>query len=463
MKSLVKRAMKTGKRLLSVLFTLCMFVGLMAEFKTEASADYTDNERIKLARMIMTYEAAGKIVLRSSKQPSGVIDDALAWENMDDTRNGKAASLSNYKDKSGGGDSTDAYKEKNGHTELDIYLLRAMLDLTAEYGSIGVTEIAGGAHSKNSTHYDGIAFDSSKIGDLSASADNGREIYNFLTGKGYVVYDFNGNGVYEKGKNGGHFHIQIDGYDKDYRPETLEFDLMGGTGYFPDQTGATGFLSTIPNYDPVKQGCEFVGWSCNKRIEPSTDPETDNLFQKRHEERIYGDTKYYAVWKILQGSTSWKQDSNTEYVKLKFNLNGGTGYFPDIIAPIGFIAWIPKEIPVRPGYDFWCWSYTNTGGGKITPSSDVLNNNYVYGNVNEKNDNEKLKLLIPGEKETIWGETTVYAVWKKRDSSENVMTARFNLNGGTGSIADMQGEAGFFVTRFYRMELAQSRERQRED
>ena len=49
---------------------------------------------------------------------------------------------------------------------------------------------------------------------------------------------------------------------------TLNFDLDGGTGNFPDITGEEGFGFTLPSEIPVKIGYTFVCWQMVTRSSP---------------------------------------------------------------------------------------------------------------------------------------------------------------------------------------------------
>ncbi|WP_198032689.1 chitosanase [Mesorhizobium sp. WSM2561] len=77
---------------------------------------------------------------------SGVVDDAMARDNIMDTAAGRKAKRSNYGSAPG------------GTVQLDTKMLQALLTLAEEY-SFSVSEICGANHSPNSKHYKGVAFD----------------------------------------------------------------------------------------------------------------------------------------------------------------------------------------------------------------------------------------------------------------------------------------------------------------
>ena len=88
--------------------------------------------------------------------PSGVRDNAFAYNNIVDTYFGKPALRRKYKNAPGG----------------SVYLSTKMLNtilLLAEKYTFTITESAGASHSKTSNHYDGLAFDVGTINGRYAS------------------------------------------------------------------------------------------------------------------------------------------------------------------------------------------------------------------------------------------------------------------------------------------------------
>lgn len=81
------------------------------------------------------------------RQVSGRVDGATALDNIQQAAAGHAVKLSYYG------------KAPGGYVRLDPRMLRAMKTLVDEGYSFRVTSVAGGSHSYNSRHYDGLAFD----------------------------------------------------------------------------------------------------------------------------------------------------------------------------------------------------------------------------------------------------------------------------------------------------------------
>ena len=216
--------MKAWKRLLALLLCLVLCLGALpgtvgAEEETEGNvgldvitpdyaeelnkAIWTPSEdvegdvnspdlRIRYASIILT---KSNITL-AKKHPSGVVDNAFAYNNIVDTSEGKPASRSNYVNAPG------------GTVYLDIDLLKCLLDLEEHFGKITVSEIAGASHSKNSLHYKGVAMDVTYVG-TSVSVQKGKEIYNYLVSKGYrlrTALNASTYGVYE---DSSHYHIAL--------------------------------------------------------------------------------------------------------------------------------------------------------------------------------------------------------------------------------------------------------------
>ncbi len=88
--------------------------------------------------------------------PSGVKDNAFAYNNIVDTYYGKPAQRSHYQNAPG------------GSVVLDVRMLKAILQLAEKY-TFTISEIAGASHSKTSKHYDGVAFDIATIDGRYAS------------------------------------------------------------------------------------------------------------------------------------------------------------------------------------------------------------------------------------------------------------------------------------------------------
>lgn len=145
--------------------------------------------RPTLAKKIL----ANKNITLWKRHSSGKKDNAYAYNNILDTANGKPASRSKYQGAPG------------GTVQLDPTLLKLILDLSAKYGKVTISEIAGGSHSKGSSHYKGIAIDVTYCGGKVSTA-KGVEIYKYLTGLGYKLSTVKSGTVYE---NSSHYHIAL--------------------------------------------------------------------------------------------------------------------------------------------------------------------------------------------------------------------------------------------------------------
>ena len=132
---------------------------------------------------ILALHNAGKIHLWN-KHPSGVHDNAYAYNNIRDTCNGHAASRSHYtcsECRSPGA--------PGGHVCLHRTLLHYIYDI-ASHGYIHVNEIAGACHSCHSRHYYGQAVD----------LNNGRRNSEFLS----KCRNYGGSEALNEGKPSGH-------------------------------------------------------------------------------------------------------------------------------------------------------------------------------------------------------------------------------------------------------------------
>ena len=85
------------------------------------------------------------------RQVSGRVDGATALDNIQQAAAGHAAKMSSYGTAPG------------GYVRLDPRMLRAMMTLVEEGYRFRVTSIAGASHSRNSLHYQGLAFDVDQI------------------------------------------------------------------------------------------------------------------------------------------------------------------------------------------------------------------------------------------------------------------------------------------------------------
>jgi hypothetical protein len=96
-------------------------------------------------------------VILATTHLSGIADNATARQNLMDVAVGREAQRSNYQD----GD----LQAPGGTTLLSAQMLWGLQRISDTF-KVHVSEIAGGAHSQNSLHYQGVAFDINRINDV---------------------------------------------------------------------------------------------------------------------------------------------------------------------------------------------------------------------------------------------------------------------------------------------------------
>ena len=205
--------MKLEKFLSTILCTVMLFC-LIPQIAVSPAAFADDASlRISLASQILAnknislwdHNNATSLVWydENGKEMNKKRDYADARQNIIDTSNGINAKRSHYTDNPEKRDCAPG-----GRIALSVNMLRAMLDLEKGFGKYTISAIAGGSHSNGSAHYKGTAFDVSSLGG-SPTAAKGKQIYSYLTQKGYKVSKVNGyNSVLE----GNHYHINITGW-----------------------------------------------------------------------------------------------------------------------------------------------------------------------------------------------------------------------------------------------------------
>ena len=110
------------------------------------------------ASLAKRIQQSPKIMLARA-HASGVQDNATAFDNINDTADGRMAHRSSYGNAPG------------GVVNLDPHMLRGMLDL-AETFRFSVSEFCGGNHNTNSRHYAGCTADINTINGQHVSAGN---------------------------------------------------------------------------------------------------------------------------------------------------------------------------------------------------------------------------------------------------------------------------------------------------
>lgn len=108
----------------------------------------------------------------------------------------------------------------------------------------------------------------------------------------------------------------------------------------------------------------------------------------------------------------WKQNQTTQY-SLSFSLQGGTGTFNTLYGGYGERVQIPYTTPTKSGYTFKGWA--TYSGGSVS--------------------------YQPGEYYTLYGNSTLYAVWQSSGGTTQYYL-NFNLQGGSGTFNTLYGVYG---------------------
>ena len=146
----------------------------------------------------------------------------------------------------------------------------------------------------------------------------------------------------------------------------LSYNANGGSGAPSTQTGSTSY--TISSTKPVRSGYKFLGWSESSSATAASYTAGDRI-------KLNKDTTLYAVW---------QKESVTSY-KLMYDANGGSGAPATQTGSTSYI--ISSVEPVRSGYNFLGWSENRSA----TAAS-----------------------FTAGDKVTLNGDATLYAVWEKQ-------------------------------------------------
>ncbi len=190
---------------------------------------------------------------------------------------------------------------------------------------------------------------------------------------------------------------------------SVTFELNGGTGSIASQQIVAGGKATRPTTNPTKAAdadntYAFAGWFKDAALSTEFNFTT---------ETINSATTIYAKWTATP---------ITKYT-VSFNLNGGTGSIDSQQVAEGGKATRPTTDPTKAAdaentYEFAGW-FKDAG---LTTEFDFAT-------------------------ETINSATTIYAKWTATPIPVTRYTVTFNLNGGTGSIADQQIIEGGKVTK----------------
>ena len=151
---------------------------------------------------------------------------------------------------------------------------------------------------------------------------------------------------------------------------SVNFDLQGGTGTFNTQAIYESETITKPDSAPVKLGHKFKYWS--KDIDG-----TEYDFKKPVHENL----TLHAVYQKLK-----------EYI-VTFDLDGGTGDFPQVTIYEGNKLSVPETEPLKPGNIFKHWRDENGG---IYNFDSIVTKNITLFAVFRKAENKKVTFDLQG-------------------------------------------------------------------
>ena len=179
---------------------------------------------------------------------------------------------------------------------------------------------------------------------------------------------------------------------------SIIYNANGGYNTPAKQTANVGQSITITYSKPTRNGYTFLGWST---WSGATEPES--AFTPGYSYTSDSDTTLYAVW---------RQNQTTQY-SLSFDLQGGTGTFNTLYGGYGERVQIPYTTPTKSGYTFKGWAAYS--GGSVS--------------------------YQPGEYYTLYGNSTLYAVWQSSGGTTQYYL-NFNLQGGSGTFNTLYGVYG---------------------
>lgn len=179
---------------------------------------------------------------------------------------------------------------------------------------------------------------------------------------------------------------------------SITYNANGGSNAPAKQTANVGQSITITYSKPTRSGYTFLGWST---WSGATEPET--AYTPGYSYMSEYDTTLYAVW---------RKNQTTQY-SLSFSLQGGNGTFNPLYGEYGNRVQIPYTKPTKTGYTFLGWA--TYSGGSVS--------------------------YQPGEYYTLYGNSTLYAVWQSSGGTTQYYL-NFNLQGGSGTFNTLYGVYG---------------------
>ncbi len=126
---------------------------------------------------------------------------------------------------------------------------------------------------------------------------------------------------------------------------TVLYDANGGTGAPSSQTKVYGEILTLDDTIPTRNQYNFVTWNTAR----------NGSGTNRAPGSLYGDDVDITLY------AQWSPWTHT----LRYDLNGGTGNFPDQIQTTGNVVTMHSGIPTRAGYTFLGWYFDADGNGRI--------------------------------------------------------------------------------------------------
>ncbi len=134
-------------------------------------------------------------------------------------------------------------------------------------------------------------------------------------------------------------------YTAPAQTHTVSYDANGGTGAPAAQTKVWGSILTLSSTVPTRNQYNFVTWNTAR----------NGSGTNRAPGSLYGDDVDITLY------AQWSPWTHT----LRYDLNGGTGNFPDQIQTTGNVVIMHSDIPTRPGYKFLGWYFDADGNGRI--------------------------------------------------------------------------------------------------
>ncbi len=179
----------------------------------------------------------------------------------------------------------------------------------------------------------------------------------------------------------------------------VKYDANGGSGVPANQTKTYGQTLTLSSTKPTRSGYTFKNWNTKANGTGTS----------------YSAGASYTANAAVTLYAQWTQNVPTTYT-LTYNANGGSGV-PSSQTGNGSIT-LSSAKPTRSGYTFLGW----------TTNASATTAQYQ-----------------PGASYNLTANTTLYAVWKKIDTT-TAYTLTYNANGGTGAPAAQTGNGNITLS-----------------